>query len=60
MIVHDGIRTNPGLYPEVEAKEKAVGIVVTLNKGLAGLIGPELSKLGVSAFAYTHNNVTKF
>ncbi|THU75811.1 hypothetical protein K435DRAFT_974681 [Dendrothele bispora CBS 962.96] len=60
VIIHEEIGRNAELCPGFKAKEKPVGIVVTPTKGLAANIVTELSKLSVSAFAYTHNNVTQF
>jgi superfamily II DNA helicase RecQ len=74
ILVHDELGRNPGMCPRLKAKEKPVGIVVTPNKGLSanivrytailGLLSliisqvHELSKLSISAFAYTHDNLT--
>ncbi|KAE9384399.1 hypothetical protein BT96DRAFT_1008117 [Gymnopus androsaceus JB14] len=57
-IVHDEISKNPDLYPGISAKKDAVTLLVTPTKGLAENIVDELAALGISAFAYTHANIT--
>ncbi|KAJ8079049.1 hypothetical protein PM082_013336 [Marasmius tenuissimus] len=43
----------------MEIGRKPVGLVVTPTKGLANNIVMEMGYLGLSAFAYTHDNITK-
>ncbi|KAF5354533.1 hypothetical protein D9758_011246 [Tetrapyrgos nigripes] len=59
IIVHEEIRDNPSAYPGTKACKLPVGIVVTPTKGLAGNIVTEAQKLGITAFAYTHENTAK-
>ncbi|THU96621.1 hypothetical protein K435DRAFT_594534, partial [Dendrothele bispora CBS 962.96] len=59
IIVHEEIQRNPSLYPGLKGKKLPVGLIVTPTKGLAGNIVYEAEKLGITGFAYTHENVTQ-
>ncbi|KAE9394069.1 hypothetical protein BT96DRAFT_998899 [Gymnopus androsaceus JB14] len=59
LLVHDEISQNPDLYPGINGRPKAVGVVIMPTKGLGCNIVTECQNLGISAFAYTHANVTQ-
>ncbi|THU91468.1 hypothetical protein K435DRAFT_841004 [Dendrothele bispora CBS 962.96] len=62
ILVHTEISRNPDLYPtfSVNIRKKPVGIVITPTKGLANNIVHELQEqFGISAFAYTHENISQ-
>ncbi|KAF5347838.1 hypothetical protein D9758_013821 [Tetrapyrgos nigripes] len=59
IIVCEEIRDNPSLYPGLKVQKLPVGLVVMPTKGLVGNIVDEAQKLGISAFAYTHPNLTQ-
>ncbi|KAL0057544.1 hypothetical protein AAF712_015815 [Marasmius tenuissimus] len=61
ILVHREIGRNPKEYPQfnVEIRRKPAGLVVIPTKGLANNIVTEMGYLDLSAFAYTHDNITR-
>ncbi|KAL0057301.1 hypothetical protein AAF712_016063 [Marasmius tenuissimus] len=58
--IHNELSKSSELYPDLPWKEYARGIVVTPTKGLAASIVSELKLFRIEAFAYTHENLTKY
>ncbi|KAE9395063.1 hypothetical protein BT96DRAFT_795464, partial [Gymnopus androsaceus JB14] len=59
ILVHDKISRHPELYPGILARKNTVGVIAIPTKGLATNIVKECDDLGISAFAYTHENITR-